>query len=203
MNLKFLFSRFLIPRIRGIVYFYLNKNGSGRKLVLFKPLIFSYSSIRWGANVLIMSNARIEGITNYCGVKFHPKIIIHDRVSIQQNIHLTCGELIVIGQNTAIAANVTITDINHPYVDVDTPIEEQIIETNPVIIGKDSKIYNNAVILPGTILGNHCVVGANSVVSGTIPDYSIVIGTPARIIKRYNFFTQKWEKTNPDGSFLE
>lgn len=202
MKLKTIFSRFFLPRIRGIVYHFFNTNNSSGKFVIFKPLLFTNSTIKWGKHVTIMQNARIEGVRHYCKVPFNPRIIINDCVSIQQNIHLTCGENITIEDNVAIAANVTITDIHHPYTDINTPIENQLITTNPVRIGKDSKIYNNVVILPGSTIGEHCVIGANSVVSGNIPSYSIVVGAPGRIVKRYNFTTQQWERTHPDGSFM-
>lgn len=52
------------------------------------------------------------------------------------------------------------------------------------------------------VLGKHCVIGANSVVTRDIPDYSVAAGCPARIIKRYDFETQQWRKTDKDGTFL-
>ena len=65
-----------------------------------------------------------------------PSIVFKENVSVEQNLHLTCAKSIVIGANTAIAANVTITDIHHPYLDINTPIERQDILVNPVSIGK-------------------------------------------------------------------
>ena len=113
---------------------------------------------------------------------------------MQQNLHMTCASQIVIGKNTAIAANVSITDIIHPYEDINTPIGRQNIITKPVIIAQDCTIYNNAVILPGVHIGKHCTIGANSVVANDIPDYCVAVGAPARVIKRYDEKTQSWEK---------
>ena len=110
--------------------------------------------------------------------------------------------MVEIGDNTAIAANVTITDIHHPYKDVNLPIEQQDLEVLEVIIGKDCKIYNGAVILPGVHIGNHVTIGANAVVNNNLPDYCVAVGSPARIIKRYNFDTKQWEKTDKNGNFL-
>ena len=61
------------------------------------------------------------------------------------------------------------------------------------MIGNDCLIGMNSVILPGTHLGNHCIVGANSTVRGEFPDYCVIAGSPARIIKRYDF--DKKERT--------
>ena len=152
------------------------------------------SSIRCGRNVFIGYNARVEGVKKYNESHFTPEIIIGNGVSIQQNLHLTCATRISIGANTAIAANVTITDINHPYTDIDMPIERQDIETSRVEIGEDCKIYNGAVILMGVKVGKHCVIGANSVVRNDIPDYSVAVGVPAKVVKRFDFETRKWIK---------
>ena len=58
-------------------------------------------------------------------------------------------------------------------------------------------------ILPNAIIGKHTVVGANSVVIGKeYPDYSILVGSPAKIIKRYSFEKQEWLKTDKEGNFL-
>lgn len=148
-----------------------------------------------GKGVCIGYNCRIEGVTQYLDKHFSPSIFLCEGVTIQQNAHITCAASISIGKNTAVAANVTITDINHLYEDVSLPIEYQNIEVNPVRIGDECKIYNNAVILPGVSIGNHCVVGANSVVTHDVPDYCVVAGAPAKIVKRYDPQSKKWVKT--------
>jgi acetyltransferase-like isoleucine patch superfamily enzyme len=128
----------------------------------------------------------------YEDVSFTPSIVICDNVTIQQNIHLTCANSVYIGKNTAIAANVTITDIHHPYEDITLPIEKQHIIVKDVVIGEDCKIYNNVVILPGVHIGRHVTIGANSVVTHNIPDYSVAVGSPARVVKQYSFDSDDW-----------
>ena len=158
--------------------------------------------ISLGKRCYIGYNVRIEGVSRYNNNYYTPQIIIGDCVSIQQNIHLTCANKVVIKDNTAIAANVTITDIDHPYIDINIPIERQDIIVKEVVIGEDCKIYNGAVILQNVHIGKHCVIGANSVVTKDIPDYCIATGVPAKIIKRYDFELKEWRRTNPDGSFI-
>lgn len=170
---------------------------------VIKPLIITPKYISIGNNVVVLNDCRIQGVDKYNDVFFNPNIIIDDGVSIQQEFHLTCANEIIIGKNTAIAAHVTITDIHHPYTDINMSIEDQDIEVKSVCIGQDCKLYNGAVILPGVTIGNHVTVGANSVVNINIPDYSIVVGLPARIVKRYNFNTQNWEKTDKYGNFIK
>lgn len=175
----------------------------GKKSFVKNPLIITPSCISIGNNVFIQPNSRIEGISSYGEVLFFPEIIIDDFCTIEQNLHLTCGSKIYIGKNTAIAANVTITDINHPYQNIHIAIEKQLITTKEVYIGDDSKLYNNVVILPGTTIGKHCVVGANSVVSGKFADFTVIVGAPARIVRRYCFEKQEWLKTDKEGNFIK
>lgn len=166
----------------------------GKNSFIMSPILIKKNCLSIGNNVFIRNNSRIEGIESNNGKTFSPNIIIEDDVTIEQNLHLTCASTIYIGKNTAIAANVTITDIHHQYTDINIPIEKQDFDISSVYIGSDSKIYCNVVILPGTIIGNHVTIGANSVVSGKIPDYSVVAGVPAKVIKQYDFETKVWEK---------
>ncbi|SNR49489.1 DapH/DapD/GlmU-related protein [Flavobacterium sp. ov086] len=187
-------------------FWYFNNKGKFRKLgnnVFIKnSMIITPKYISVGDNVFVQPNSRIEAVTSYEGVKYSPHIVISDNCTIQQNLHLTCAVSIFLGKNTAIAANVTITDIDHPYENINLPVERQSLRVNPVSIGEDCKIYNNAVILPGTQIGKHCVVGANSVVFGTFGDYCILVGSPAKIIKRYCFDSSAWRKTDDKGNFV-
>ncbi len=196
MRLRNLISALVsIPRWRGI-FTHLRNKKIYISTIIYRPIKFTTQFIQTGRNVIIFKNCRIEGVSRYESKTYTPSIILHNGVSIQQNCHITCAEKIEIGENTAIASNVTITDIDHPYTDINLPIERQELSVKPVKIGKDCKIYNNAVILQGTTIGNHCVVGANAVVKGSFPDYSIIVGVPARTVKRYDSRTGEWVKTN-------
>jgi acetyltransferase-like isoleucine patch superfamily enzyme len=174
------------------------------KFIIINPILFTAKYFIIGENVFIRNNARLEGVSIYAEFKFNPLIKIGNNVSIEQNLHLTCANKIIIGNNTSIAANVSITDIVHPYKGIDLPPEKQKIEASEVDVGDNCKIYNNVVLLPGTILGKHCIVGANSVVIGKqYPDYSIIVGAPAKIIKRYSFEKSTWLKTDSLGKFID
>ena len=63
---------------------------------------------------------------------------------------------------------------------------------NGVSIGENSFIGAGAVILPGTKIGKFCIIGAGSVVKGNIPDYSIVVGNPCKIINDTRKFGEKF-----------
>jgi acetyltransferase-like isoleucine patch superfamily enzyme len=69
-------------------------------------------------------------------------------------------------------------------------------------IGENCYIGFGVVIQAGTTLGRQCVVGANSVVKGSFPDFSVIVGAPGRVVKRYNTESEKWEKTDNKGEFI-
>ena len=131
-------------------------------------------------------------------------IIIEDNISIGQNFHLiSSNEPLKIGRDTTISGNVFITNMDHDYTEIGVHILEQKYNVKTTEIKENCFIGYGAVIQAGTILGKQCIVGANSVVRGIFPDYSVLAGAPARIIKRYNSETKSWEKTDHSGNFPE
>ena len=154
-----------------------------------KPLaILGYNKIFIGKRVRIFPNVRIEvhGVNS--------KLLIGDNVGIAQNVHITSGSILSIGKNSTILANVFITNIDHDYTELNIPILDQKTTIKETIIGENCFIGIGAAIQAGTILGKQCIVGTNSVVRGVYPDYCVIAGNPAKIIKQFNFDTQRWEK---------
>lgn len=108
--------------------------------------------------------------------------------------HIYATNRIIIGENVLTADKVYISDNLHGYNDPLIPIMYQpIVQNRKVIIGDGSWIGENVVII-GSSIGKNCVIGANSVVTKDIPDYCVVVGNPARIIKMYNLTTKNWER---------
>lgn len=99
-----------------------------------------------------------------------------------------------IGNNINMAQNIVVSGLNHGYEDVNVPIREQKCTTSKIVIGDDSWIGANVVITAGVIIGKHCVVAAGSVVVKNVPDFSIVAGNPAKVLKCYNQESNQWEK---------
>lgn len=129
------------------------------------------------------------------------QITFEEGVSIGQNFHITSAGNISIGRNTTISGNVFVTNIDHEYMEIGKHILDQKLIVKETTIGENCFIGFGVAIQAGTVLGKQCVVGASSVVRGVFPDYCVIVGIPARVIKRYNPQTNQWEKTNPDGSF--
>lgn len=121
-------------------------------------------------------------------------LFIHDNVAIGQGFHVTCMGDLHIGEGTLITGYVSVTDIEHEYETANVPILEQAMTWKKTEIGKNCFIGMGARIQAGTILGNGCIVGANAVVRGVFPPHSVLVGAPARVVKRYNLELEEWER---------
>lgn len=114
---------------------------------------------------------------------------------IGERCRISIANSLEIGEKVLLSPNVYITDCDHEYRKVDIPIIDQGIvqKGQKVSIGDGSYVGINAVIVGNVKIGKHCVIGANSVVTKDVPDYCVAVGSPAKIIKRYNLETQLWE----------
>ncbi len=127
---------------------------------------------------------------------FTPKLVIDDCTTIGHFSIISCIRDVHIGKNVLIADRVYIADNLHDHENIALPImDHPVIFKNRVRIGDDCWIGVNVSII-GARIGRHCVVGANSVVTKDVPDYCVVAGAPAKIVKRYNFQTNKWQREN-------
>lgn len=119
-------------------------------------------------------------------------VIIGDR----SRIGLGCVVIgpVKIGNDIMFAQNIVVSGLNHGYQDVNTPISLQPVETKQIIIEDNVWIGANAVITAGVIIGKQSIVAAGSVVTKSVPPFTIVGGNPAKILKSYNFSTKTWDK---------
>lgn len=106
--------------------------------------------------------------------------------------HIFATGEIEIGKNVLTADKVFISDNKHDYRQTNIPILSQgIIQLPKVTIGDGSWIGENVCIM-GASVGRNCVIGANSVVTRDIPDYCVAVGSPAKVIKKYDFSINEW-----------
>ncbi|KIO78776.1 acetyltransferase [Pedobacter lusitanus] len=98
-----------------------------------------------------------------------------------------------IGNHVMLAQNIVISGLNHGYELIDIPPSEQKTVTKDITIKDNVWIGANCVITAGVTIGRHAVIGAGSVVTKDVPDYSVAVGNPARVIKLYNFENKQWE----------
>jgi acetyltransferase-like isoleucine patch superfamily enzyme len=115
----------------------------------------------------------------------NPVVTIGDRCLIGRGSGIVGHFSIEIGDDVWTGHNVYITDQNHGYEDVTRPISQQSQPERAVKIGDGSWLGYGSVVLPGVTIGEHCVIGANSVVTHDVPSFSVAVGVPARVIKQY------------------
>jgi acetyltransferase-like isoleucine patch superfamily enzyme len=154
---------------------------------MWKPTtIFNEQYISIGEDTLIgpgvaLSAGMVPGqecITN-------PVVSIGDRCLIGKGSGIVGHFSITIGNDVWTGHHVYITDQNHGYEDVSVPISKQSQPERAVIIGDGSWLGHGSIILPGVTIGEHVVIGANSVVTKNIPSFSVAVGSPARVIRQY------------------
>ena len=154
------------------------------------------SKIGRGADIWIHDSNFPHGefVPDDGGKEIVGKVTIGNRVRIGENITIDCYEEIVIDDDCLLARDILIMDGLHgkdpnvkSYVDTKGEIKS-------VKIGKGCWIGARVSILPGVNIGEKAIIGTNSVVTKDIPAYSIAVGVPARVIKKYNQQTKQWEK---------
>lgn len=130
-----------------------------------------------------------------------PKLIVGKNFRIGDNVHIAAAERIEVGDDCLLASKIFITDLSHgdygngaEATDPSTPPNDRPLTSSPVKIGNNVWIGESVSILGGVTIGDGCIIGANSVVSKSIPDNSIAVGCPARVIKRYDNTTKSWVK---------
>jgi len=154
-------------------------------VICFPPnAIFNEQYIHIGAGTLLGPQISLSaGMLPGQRMVSDPVISIGDRCLIGKGSGIVGHLEIRIGDDVWTGHHVYITDQNHGYENLDLPISHQVMPERPVSIGDGSWLGHGSVVLPGAVIGRHVVVGANSVVTGTIPDNCVAVGVPARVIK--------------------
>jgi acetyltransferase-like isoleucine patch superfamily enzyme len=157
--------------------------------------IFNERYIHIGTGTMIGPNCTLSaGMVPGQECIFDPVVKIGDRCLIGKGSGIVGHLSIDIGNDVWTGHHVYITDQNHGYENLDLPISQQAMPERPVVIGDGSWLGFGTVVLPGATIGKHVVVGANSVVTGHLPDYCVAAGVPAKVIRQYTP-GQGWQST--------
>jgi acetyltransferase-like isoleucine patch superfamily enzyme len=156
------------------------------------------SSIDLGLGLTTGVGCRIEAFP-----RISNKIVLHFGNNVQLNdfVHITAVENVKIGNNVLMASKIYISDCSHGSYSGDyihsnpnsIPIDRP-LTSKPVSIEDNVWLGEFVSVLPGVTIGKGTVVGANSVVSKSLPENVIAVGSPAKPIKKFNFKTSQWEK---------
>lgn len=116
---------------------------------------------------------------------FNPELEIGDRSGVGSNTDLS-GH-IIIGKDVMMGPNVVMRTYSHAHDRLDIPMNQQGFEDERIMnVGDDVWIGANVTVLPGANIGSHCIIAAGAVVTKAVPDYAIVGGVPAKIIRMRN-----------------
>lgn len=170
-----------------------------------RTFFYSFSFATWGKKSTLWKANELKNIKNVSigkNVKLQKgiwltawpqktcqKVLINiqDDVVIGAYNHITASNYIQIGKGFLSGKWVTITDNSHGTTSMDSlcvpPMDRTVSSKGPVIIGNNVWVGDKATILPGVTIGNGAVIAANAVVTKNVPEYSVVAGNPAKIIK--------------------
>lgn len=171
----------------------------GARLVRRPVFIRGKHLIHFGDGFTTGYNCRIEAFETEKGK--NKRIIFGENCKMGDYVHIAGGESVNIGNNVLMGSKILVTDISHGSYNGDAldsspqiPPDERPINTSPVNIGSNVWVGDNVCILAGVNIGDGCVIGANSLVNKDIPNDSIAVGSPAKVVKKYSYEFEKWIK---------
>jgi acetyltransferase-like isoleucine patch superfamily enzyme len=156
----------------------------GEGSILDRPVwLFGTKHIAIGSDVLILGGCWIAAEERGWR-KDGPILRIGDRVGIRPYVTISVSERVTIEDDVIIAAHSSIIDCDHTF-DWGRPnVMHNPVSIEPIHIGRGTWIAERVAVLKGARIGRCCIIGANSVVKGEIPDFSIAVGAPARVVGR-------------------
>ncbi len=129
-----------------------------------------------------------------------PKIVLGRGCKIGRRSTISARNHIHLEDDVLTAPSVLLMDHNHAFSDVSTPVHAQgVTSGGSIVIGRNCWLGTGAVVLSGQkdlTIGRNSVIGANAVVTQSFPDFSVIAGNPAKLVRIYNQQTQTWIKPN-------
>jgi acetyltransferase-like isoleucine patch superfamily enzyme len=163
-------------------------------IIKYPYRIWNKRHIEIGSGTFVAEHSFFAVSTIVNSQNFTPCLRIGSDVHIGSNVIIGCIHQVIIEDHVLMADRVFISDHIHDFQNTKVPVLDQPLRSKgSILIKTGSYIGVNAVILPGVQIGKNAVIGASSVVTKSVPDYSVVAGVPAKIIKKYNFRTKKWK----------
>lgn len=165
----------------------------GRKSTLCMPFYVNGAKFMTiGCNVYIKQNAWLLAINKPEVSSNREKLTIGSTTYIGRNAHIVALHSVHIGENVLMGDNVYIADNYHGFEAGTVPYKNQEVRfKKEVLIGQGSWLGENVCVMSASV-GKQCIIGANSVVTTDIPDYSMAVGAPAKVIKQFDRSKNQW-----------
>lgn len=156
--------------------------------IYFPIITHGLEHIEIGDNFKCGERLKLRTFSSWNEQSFNPIIRIGNNVSIESDCHIGAVNKIIIGDNVLIASFVFISDHSHGIIDCKElsvpPLNRPLFSKGPIIIGNNVWIGEKVSIMPNVHIGDGAIIGANSVVTKDVPSYSVVVGSPAKVIKQ-------------------
>lgn len=164
----------LVPKLRYLARCWQFDEAGRRGAIESGVRLLGDARIRLGDRVTLRRGVVLAG---------HGTLTIGSHTTINDGCQISAFDAVHIGANCLFAPRVCVLDIDHRFDTRERPLRQQGYRTAPVVIGDDVWLGANAVVLRGVRIGRGAIVGANSVVTHDVPDYAIVGGVPARVLR--------------------
>jgi acetyltransferase-like isoleucine patch superfamily enzyme len=163
-------------------YRHLRFHSFGKRSIVHRPeWVYGPRQIAIGEGVVVLSHAWLS-VEESAWERPAPVIRIGDDVWIRPFCTISASESVVVEDHVVISAFTTVVDSDHTSRGESENVLWNPVKTAPVRIGSGTWIGERVAVLRGSNIGRSCVIGANSVVRGEIPDFSVAVGAPARVI---------------------
>lgn len=184
-----------------LLYFLIRTKLINRKARLFRfPIVIRGKKyIDFGLSLTTGVGCRFDCFSGVTTTS--KKLVFGSNVQLNDYVHIVAMDSVKIGDNVLMASHIFISDNSHGSYKGDendtnpniSPIQRKYV-TMPISIGDNTWIGEGVIIMPGVTIGKGCVIGAHSIVNKPIPDYSVAVGSPAKVVKKFDFETNKWQR---------
>ena len=178
-------------KISTIIFF------SNSRLIRLPLIVRGKRYIDFGSKLTTGVGCRLEAYNNK---KSKKSLIFGKNIQLNDYVHITAMNKVVIGDNVLMASKIYISDCSHGFYNGEEfdsspdqhPIDRR-YKISDVIIGDNVWLGEFVSVMPGVKIGKGAIIGSNSVVTKNIPANTIAVGSPAKVIKIYDFKTKKWK----------
>ncbi len=154
----------------------------GANSIVHKPVwLYGADHIAIGSDVFVLEGCWLA-VERQAWGSADPVMRLGDNVGVRVYCTLSAARELVLEDHVVLGSAVTVIDSDHTWASGAPSVVASPLKTAPVRVGRGTWIGDRAAVLSGSDIGEQCIIGANSVVKGTIPDHSIAVGSPARVV---------------------